>query len=54
MSSYVDHNDFESVEEYERAVEEVLDLADYLKDHPEDIKARLEQLDKQHQEEKGD
>ena len=53
MSQYVDHNDFESIEEYDKAVEEVLDLADYLA-HTEDIEARLEELDKQHQEEEGD
>lgn len=54
MSQYRDHNDFESAEEYDKAVEEVLDLADYLEGHTEDIEARLAEIDKQHQDEQGD
>jgi len=53
MTQYVDHNDYESVEEFEKAIEEVLDLADYLEGHPENIEARLAELDTQHQAEGG-
>lgn len=53
VSQYLDHNDYESVEEYEAALEECLDLADYLEYHKEDAEVRLQELDTQHEAEGG-
>lgn len=53
VSSHVDHNDYESVEEYEAALEECIDLADYLEYHKEDAEVRLQELDKQFEAEGG-
>ena len=51
MSQHVDHNDYETVEEFDKAVEEVIDLVDYLEEsHAE---TRLLELDKQFEAEGG-
>ena len=51
VSSYADHNDYETVEEFDKAVEEVIDLVDYLEEsHAE---ARLLELDQQFEVEGG-
>ena len=51
MSQHADHNDYETVEDFQRAVDEVIDLVDYLEERHAEM--RLIELDKQHETEGG-
>ena len=51
MTQYADHNDYETTEEFDRAVEEVIDLVDYLEESHAEM--RLRELDKQFEAEGG-
>ena len=51
MTQHADHNDYETTEEFNRAVEEVIDLVDYLEERHAEM--RLLELDEQYATEGG-